>query len=111
MNFDTPKLPLQPRYVFERSYLRMGKGNCANSDSAKKENLPEPEAPDLGGYPVRVIGTTNASGTSVSIVQTYEIQFIPRYSVIPAYEMQRHLLACNMELAQEIDPVKQKNNE
>lgn len=105
MNYDVPKLPQKPQVVIERPFFRVAESDCATNESFRKQQSPF-EPPDLGGYPFRVTISGTASGTSLSTVPSYQIDFMPRDGVIPSYEMQQQHLASALEWI--INPTKKR---
>lgn len=106
MNYDVSKLPEIPQVVIERPFFKVAESDCASNDFAKQQQSPL-EASDLGGYPFRTAGTagTPASGVSLSTVQSYQIEFMPREGVIPSVEMQKQHMGDVMAWIIEIKPL------
>lgn len=89
MHYDNPNT-LPPAVI--RAFTQVTQEDCANNDYA---NLPQPKAPDMGGYAFFTSGT---SGTSIN----YQVTFIPREGPMPEAEIERAHIAHMMEIKSEL---------
>lgn len=100
MNYYPPKPP-QVTYIIEKPFIEIAKKDCATNDYAQKQREPL-EQTDWGGYPFSSIGTI-ASGTSLSIVHTTELNFVPNQGIVPQYFMEEQQIVYNLE--QIVNPI------
>lgn len=110
MNSDMPKIAITGYPKPPAEYRYYNQNSQPGKNNALGDNGQQPQAPDLGGYPVQTRGDTGTAGTSSASITASGVNYdnysppyiIPRYEPILEVEVNLQIEAKNLQEAEEL---------